>query len=61
MDRLRKQEEAASAARDRAQLEQRVHSMEQQLAEKQDALQTLQVNCCRMIGSDSARTRQSFG
>lgn len=55
MERLRKQEEAASAARDRAQLEQRVQSVEQQLEEKQDVLQVLQVSCWTKTGADAQR------
>ena len=43
MERLRREEEAASATRERVQLEQRVHSLEQELAEKLDVRQTLQV------------------
>uniref|UniRef100_A0A3B4GVC1 Ciliary rootlet coiled-coil, rootletin family member 2 n=1 Tax=Pundamilia nyererei TaxID=303518 RepID=A0A3B4GVC1_9CICH len=44
MERLRKEEEAASVARAREELEQRVWSLEQQLAGKQNEMQTLQAH-----------------
>lgn len=43
MERLRKEEEGASVARVREQLEETVGSMEQELAEKQNLVDVLQV------------------
>lgn len=52
MERLRKEEEAASVAREREELEQRVRSLEQQLAGKQNEMQTLQVRSSRITAED---------
>lgn len=49
MEKLRREEEAASAAREREQLGQTVCSLEQELAEKQDEVQTVQVRCYWMM------------
>lgn len=43
MERLRREEEAAAAAREKEQLGQRVRGLEQELAEKQDEVQAVQV------------------
>lgn len=43
MERLRREEEAEGAARVKEQLEQKVHSLELQLAEKQEDMQAMQV------------------
>lgn len=52
MARLRREEEAASAAREREQLEQTVRSLEQELAAKQEEAQAVQVRGCWMIAMD---------
>lgn len=44
MERLRREEEAVSAAREKEQLGQTVCSLEQELSEKLDEVQTLQVS-----------------
>lgn len=49
MERLRKEEEAISVARDKEQLEQTVHSQQQELAEKQDMVLSLQVRGCVVV------------
>lgn len=49
---MRKEEEAASVARAREELEQRVRSLEQQLAGKQNEMQTLQVRSSRITAED---------
>lgn len=49
MARLRREEEAASAAREREQLEQMVRRLEQELAAKRDEVQAAQVRGCWMI------------
>ena len=46
MERLRWEEEAVSAAREKEQLEQTVCGLKQELAEKQDEVQTVQVRGC---------------
>ncbi|KAM9762981.1 uncharacterized protein crocc2 [Menidia menidia] len=53
MERLRKEEEAAFAARERTLLEQRVCSLEQELAAKQEMLETMQVQSSRIRGQNS--------
>lgn len=50
MERLRKEEEAASVPRKKAQLEQTVRSLEQELTEKHGMLETLQVKGCMITG-----------
>lgn len=50
MERLRMEEKAASIAREKAQLERTVCNLQQELTEKQDWLQTLQVNSYRLMG-----------
>lgn len=54
MERLRREEEAASAAREKEQLGQTAQSLEQELAEKQDEVQTVQVRGCWIIARDGA-------
>lgn len=54
MEKLRREEEAASAAREKEQLGQTVRSLEQELAEKQDEVQTVQVRGCFTKARDGA-------
>lgn len=54
MERLRREEEAASAAREREQLGQAVCGLEQELAGKRDEVQTVQVRGCWAIAGDGA-------
>lgn len=51
MERLRKEEEAASVSRKKTQLEQTVCSLEQELTEKHELLETLQVKGCMITGA----------
>ncbi len=54
MEKLRREEEAVSAAREKEQLGQTVRSLEQELAEKQDEVQTVQVRDCFTKARDGA-------
>lgn len=53
MARLRSKEEAASAAREKKELEQTVCSLERELAAKQEEVQSVQVRGCWMRGQES--------
>lgn len=54
MERLRREEDAASAAREKEQLGQIVRGLEQELAEKQDECQAVQVRGCWVIVRNGA-------
>lgn len=52
MARLRREEKAASAAREKEELEQTVRSLEQELAAKQEEVHSVQVRGCWMISME---------
>lgn len=52
MAKLRREEEAASAAREKKELEQTVCSLERELAAKQEVVQSVQVRGCWMIAME---------
>lgn len=54
VERLRREEDAASAAREKEQLGQIVRGLEQELAEKQDECQAVQVRGCWVIDRNGA-------